>query len=92
MNGYKLREKVFKFDGGYFKEWQNKYAIVHIITNSKDIEFGETMRLISREHDDMMAIGTSIENIYQFMTQTNKLYKGSKLLLSNFSINLPSPP
>ena len=92
LNGYNLKKKVFKFEDGYYKEWKSKYAIVNIITNSKDIEFGRNTKPNSIEHQDMIEIGTSIENIYQFVTQTNKLYKGTTLLLSNVSSNLPSPP
>ena len=92
LNGYDMKEKVLKFEAGYYKEWQSKYAIVNIITNSKDISFGDKMKEESGEHVDFLAIGASIRNIYQFVTQTNKLYKGTTLLLSNVSINLPSPP
>jgi hypothetical protein len=92
LNGYDLKGKVLKFERGYHKEWESKYAIVNIITNSTNIQFEKKMKANSSEHKNFKAIGSSIGNIYQFVTQTNKLYKGTTLLLSNVSINLPSPP
>ena len=97
LNGYDLKKKVEKFENGYYKEWKGKYAIVNVITNSINIAFGEKMRgprppTVFNNYGGLIATGHPFNNIYQFVTQTNKLYKGTKLVISNVSVNLPTPP
>jgi hypothetical protein len=93
LNGYDIKNKIQKFEVGCYKEWKNKYAIVNIITKSKNIFGSKSKKRTSEsfvEDQALEDIGDSIQNVYQFNTQTNKLYKGTKLVISSVSVHLPS--